>query len=130
MNGRMKPVTVRDRPDELLSELAAHTAAIEQAARNSTLEDLPAIAALVLGSAARIDREISLRIAAAARLAPAALLRPLLTVPEVSRLLRISSGEVYRRAKEDLKPATVALGPGGLRFDPRELEKLIRSRTG
>jgi predicted DNA-binding transcriptional regulator AlpA len=126
----MRPHAIGEHPDELISELVAHTAVLERAARDSALEDLPAIAALVAGAAARVERDISLRIAVAARSAPAALLRPLLTVPEVSKLLRISSGEVYRRAKEDLKPATVALGPGGLRFDPRELEKLIRSRTG
>lgn len=127
---RTSPVLAGGEPDPFLSELASHAAALEHAAEGCPLEFLPAVAALVLGSAARIDRQISLRIAAAARPAPASLLRPLLTVPEVSRLLRISTGEVYRRAKEDLKPATVALGPGGLRFDPRELEKLIRSRTG
>jgi predicted DNA-binding transcriptional regulator AlpA len=128
----VRPHAIREHPQELIAALAAHTSAIEQAARDSALEDLPAIAALMAGAAARVERDISLRIAVAVRSAPAALLRPLLTVPEVARLLRISPGEVYRRAKEKegLKPATVDVGPGGLRFDPRELEKLIRSRTG
>jgi predicted DNA-binding transcriptional regulator AlpA len=124
---RFRPVTSAA---ESLSALAEPFAAIERRARECAVEDLPELAGQIVGWAARIDREISLRIATAARPATAAPLRPLLTVPEVSKLLRISPGEVYRRSKEDLKPATVTLGPGGLRFDPNELEELIRARTG
>lgn len=124
----MRPHAIQEHPDDFLSELAAHAAAIEQAARAGALEDLPAIAALMAGAAARVDRDISLRLAAAARTVPAAILRPLLTVPDVSRLLRISPGEVYRRAKTDLKPATVDVGPGQLRFDAGKVERFIEAR--
>jgi hypothetical protein len=42
-------------------------------------------------------------------------------VSEVAKALRISEGEVYRRAKGDLKSATVTLEPGTLRFDPQKI---------
>jgi hypothetical protein len=38
--------------------------------------------------------------------------KKLLTAAEVGKILRVSTSEVYRRSKGDLKSAAVLLGPG------------------
>lgn len=114
-----------------LSVMAESFASLERVARECSVEDLPELAGQVAGWAARVDRLISFRIAVAGRSAAAdAALEPLLTVPEVAKLLRISEGEVYRRAKTDLKPSTTELGPGSLRWSPERLRQFIDARTG
>lgn len=112
----------------LLAELAEHTAAIERAAADCRREDLPNL----LGWAARLRGILALRLEERGQTPSAAAGRPegLLTVPEVAKLLRISEGKVYTRAKGDLKPAAVELGPGTLRFSPERIRQFIDARTG
>lgn len=100
-------------------------------ALEGALPDLPPADLMDLaGAAARLaalaGAELSRR-ASLARPGPGSPPR-LLVAKEVADLLRLSPSEVYRRAKTDLKPATINLGPGTLRFDPRGIEKFIASR--
>jgi len=106
--------------------LDAALAAIEQAIRETPAEGLPDLAAGLAGLSARVSLRLAGNPAARSPAGP----ERLLTAGEVAEVLRISEGSVYARARQDLKPAAVQLGPGTLRFSSSGIQRFIRARTG
>jgi len=54
--------------------------------------------------------------------------RPLMTAKQLADLLVVSTAEVYRLAKGELRSAAVEVGAGALRFDPRRIEQFLEAR--
>lgn len=52
---------------------------------------------------------------------------PLLTVDDVTKILRLSKAAVYRMTWDGVLP-TVRLGPGSVRIDPKDLEEFLAAR--
>jgi predicted DNA-binding transcriptional regulator AlpA len=105
-------------------------ATIEQAVQECSLPELPELVSQVAATAARVACLTTLRLAGSTADKTPAQPERLLTAAEVADVLRISESELYRRAKTDLKSASVVLGPGSLRFDPERVRRFIRSRAG
>jgi hypothetical protein len=54
--------------------------------------------------------------------------RPLLTADRLAELLAVSTAQVYRLAKKELRSAAIEVGEETLRFDPARVKRFLESR--
>lgn len=99
-------------------------ASVLSMAQEMPVEALPAL----IGRLAEAQALAALRLGSAGRQEPPPAVETLMTAEEVAAMLRISLANVYARARRDLRPAAVEIGPGQLRFDRESLRRLVNAR--